>query len=134
MLAKIAISVNRSSRDQRRARSRNGGRSIAGPRGGYYLVATMSATSIKLPPDLKNRVAAAAKAAGQSPHAFMLTAIEQQTALAEARRAFVQQALDARSAVEESGVGYDAHEVHAYMTARARGRRAERPTERSWRG
>ena len=94
----------------------------------------MGATSIKLPPDLKKRVIAAAKAAGDSPHAFMLKAIEQQTALAETRRAFVQQALEARTSMEVTGGGYDAIEVHAYLKARAEGRRAERPTRKHWRG
>lgn len=94
----------------------------------------MAATSIKLPSDLKKRVAAAAKAAGESPHAFMLKAIEQQTAMAEMRRAFVEQALEARTSMEETGVGYEAVEVHAYLRARAEGRRAERPTPKPWRG
>jgi predicted transcriptional regulator len=94
----------------------------------------MAATSIKLPDELKKRVSAAAKAAGQSPHAFMLAAIEQQTRLAEARRAFMQQALDARKSMEESGVGYEASEVHAYLARRAESKRVRRPKPKPWRG
>lgn len=100
----------------------------------YYHLTTMAATSIKLPQELKKRVIAAAKAAGQSPHAFMLRAIEEQTRLAEARRAFVQQALDARESTDQSGIGYEATEVHSYLTRRAQGKRARRPKPKPWRG
>jgi predicted transcriptional regulator len=94
----------------------------------------MAATSIKIPPELKKRVIAAAKAAGKSPHAFMVQAIEQQTSRAEARQAFVRDAEDAREAMERSSLGYDAAEVHAYLTRRAQGQRATRPKARPWRG
>lgn len=93
----------------------------------------MSATSIKLPKELKERVIAAAKEAGQSPHAFMLNAIEQQTRLAEARRAFVQDALEARETMDVSGLGYEGAEVHAYLAERVRGRRIRRPKPKPWR-
>jgi predicted DNA-binding protein len=42
-------------------------------------------TTIRLPKALKLRVANAALAAGKTPHAFMLEAIERQTALCERR-------------------------------------------------
>jgi predicted transcriptional regulator len=40
----------------------------------------MPATTIKLPPELKQRVARLIRGTGQSAHAFMLEAIELQTA------------------------------------------------------
>ena len=55
------------------------------------------ATTLKIAADLKRRVVAAAKAADKSPHAFMLEAIEHQTRLDEQRRAFVADAVAARS-------------------------------------
>lgn len=94
----------------------------------------MASTSIKLPPELKKRVAAAAKAAGESPHAFMLKAIERQTSLAEARQAFVRDALAARGSMDRTGAGYEAAEVHAYLTGRLHGKRARRPKPELWRG
>lgn len=116
-------------------------RACAGPRGTstqadrrYYHIATMTATSIKLPPELKERVVAAAEAAGKSPHAFMLDAIERQTVLAETRRAFVQEAMTARESMDETGLGYEAAEVHAYLAAKRGRSRKGRPKPSRWRG
>jgi len=58
-------------------------------------------TTLKLPEKLKSRVTHAAKAAGKTPHAFMVEAIELQTALSERRREFLDDALAAR----EEGLG-----------------------------
>ena len=49
----------------------------------------MSTTTLKLPEELKERIAAAAADAGKSPHAFMVEALAAQTGLAERRRVFV---------------------------------------------
>src|SRR5208282_2953478 len=70
------------------------------------------ATTLKIAADLKRRVIAAAKAADKSPHAFMLEAIERQTRLDEQRRAFVAEAVAARSEALTSGEGYASADVH----------------------
>jgi len=49
----------------------------------------MHIAPLELPHELQRRVAAAAAGEGQSPHAFMLEAIEMQTRFAESRRDFV---------------------------------------------
>lgn len=89
-------------------------------------------TTLKIAADLKRRIAAAAKAADQSPHAFMLDAIERQTALDEQRREFVADAVASRTEALTTGEGYTAADVHRYMAARVRGSRAVRPKARSW--
>jgi predicted transcriptional regulator len=91
------------------------------------------ATTLKIAADLKRRVVAAAKAADKSPHAFMLEAIEHQTRLDEQRRAFVADAVAARSEALTSGDGYASADVHRYLAARVRGERAKRPKVRTWR-
>jgi predicted transcriptional regulator len=91
------------------------------------------ATTLKIASDLKRRIVAAAKAADKSPHAFMLEAIERQTRLDEQRRAFVADALTARSEALTSGKGFAAADVHRYMAGRVRGERAPRPKARTWR-
>ena len=91
------------------------------------------ATTLKIAADLKRRVVAAAKAAEKSPHAFMLEAIEHQTSLDEQRRKFVEQAVAARTEALASGKGFAAGDVHRYMAARVRGKRAARPKARAWR-
>jgi predicted transcriptional regulator len=90
------------------------------------------ATTLKIAPDLKRRVVAAAKAADQSPHAFMLAAIERQTCLDEQRRRFVADALVSRTEALRSGKGYAAADVHRYVVTRVRGSRASRPNALKW--
>lgn len=87
----------------------------------------MSTTTLKLPDDLKERIAAAAADAGKSPHAFMVEALAAQTALAERRRAFVDAAMTAEQEVAEYGLGYDADAVFNYLQDTLAGKRARRP-------
>jgi predicted transcriptional regulator len=89
-----------------------------------------SSTTLKLPSELKDRVAEAAQAAGQSPHAFMVEAIETQTRLAERRREFIASALEAEREVAQSGLAYDGDEVLSYMQAKLSGQPVRRPRRR----
>ncbi len=84
-------------------------------------------TTLKLPDDLKARIATAAEQAGKTPHAFMVEALQLQTELAERRREFVQEALLAREEVAEYGLVYDADEVFSYLRARLEGKPAKQP-------
>ena len=92
----------------------------------------MPPTTLKLPAELKERIEEVAREAGQSPHAFMIAAIERETRLAEQRQQFVDSALEARAEFARTGAGYDAKDVHAYFAATARGKRAARPKARRW--
>ena len=92
----------------------------------------MSPTTLKLPAELKQRIAAVAAGAGTSPHAFMVAAIERETALAEQRRTVVTEALAARERTIASGRGYTAAAVHRYISARVRGKRTRRPKATTW--
>lgn len=92
------------------------------------------ATTLKLPPELKNRVKAVIEGTGQSPHAFMVEAIEQQTALAEKRKQFVASALQARREFIKSGKAYALEEVKKHLASRAAGKPARKPRLRQWRG
>jgi predicted transcriptional regulator len=76
----------------------------------------MPTTTLKLPEELKERVASAAATAGKSPHAFMLEAIAVQTALAERRNAFVAAAHTAEQ-----------DEVFSYLHDKIKGKRTKRP-------
>ena len=87
-------------------------------------------TTLKLPDELKARVTEVAAQTGQSPHAFMVDAIEQQTQLAERRRGFVGSALVAEQEVAQYGLVHDGDEVLAYLAARLEGRKASRPRKR----
>lgn len=93
----------------------------------------MGITTIKLPDDLKKRMAAVIKETGQSMHAFMVEAIWQQTEIAERRKSFVAEARRARRQMLRTGQGYLAEEVHIYMDALSRGGKVARPKARAWR-
>ncbi|MGE0401111.1 MAG: hypothetical protein AB7T06_30660 [Kofleriaceae bacterium] len=88
---------------------------------------------MKLPAELKKRIRVAARALGHSPHSFMLKAIERETTLAELRRSFVADALDARADFERTNLGFDANDVHAYLRERTAGGRPARPKAKRWR-
>jgi len=91
------------------------------------------ATSIKLPEELKARVEAAAEAAGKTSHAFMLEAIDRETARAERYEAFLDEALEAEREMEHTGLHYAAEDVFRYIAARAQGKAARRPKPKRWR-
>ena len=91
-----------------------------------------SSTTLKLPPDLKSRIARVAKKTGRTPHAFMIEALERQTQREEKMEEFVKEALAADRAIEEGGEVYAASDVHAWLGRLARGERAPRP--KPWRG
>ena len=84
-------------------------------------------TTLKLPDELKARIAAVAQQSGKSAHAFMVKALELQTELAERRTAFVADALLAREEVARYGLVVDADEVFDYLKARAEGKPARKP-------
>ena len=93
----------------------------------------MAVTTIKLPNELKERIADVVKDTGKSVHAFMLDAIEQQTRLAELRRQFVADALAAEAEAMNTGMGFSAADVHAYIESLAKGRKVARPRAKRWR-
>lgn len=84
-------------------------------------------TTLKLPEELKARVAAAAESAGKTAHAFMVDALAAQTSLAERRLEFVASAAKAEQEVAEYGLVYDADEVFSYLKAKLDGKRIRRP-------
>ena len=86
-----------------------------------------SATTIKLPEDLKQRIAPLAEAAGKTAHAWMVEALERQAAMAEAREAFLRDAEASAAEVDAGGALYAAEDVATYLLSRAAGKAAARP-------
>jgi predicted transcriptional regulator len=91
------------------------------------------ATTIKLSPKLKARISRVVKGTDKSAHAFMLEAIEHETERAELRKRFVAAVDKAEKELEHTGLAYDADEVHTYVKALARGRKARPPKAKPWR-
>ena len=80
-------------------------------------------TTLKLPDELRERIAPLADAAGKSAHAWMVDALERQADLAEAREAFIQDAEASAAEVDAGGALYAAEDVASYLFARAAGKR-----------
>ncbi|MBI4951901.1 MAG: hypothetical protein HY908_07690 [Myxococcales bacterium] len=91
-----------------------------------------TSTTIKLPRELKTRIARVAKKIGRTPHAFMLDALERQTDREERLEEFVTEALASDRALEAGGEVYAAADVHAWLERLARGESPARP--KPWRG
>ena len=85
-------------------------------------------TTLKLPADLKTRIAPLAEAVGKTPHAWMVEALEVQTALAEMRELFIADAQASTAEIDAGGPLYAAEDVHAYIAARGSGKAARKPT------
>lgn len=92
----------------------------------------MTTTSLKLSDDLKKRAASAAHELGMSPHAFMVSAIEQAAIATEQRVRFIAEAKTARDEMVDTRQGLDADEVHAFLKAKVAGKKIVKPKTRSW--
>jgi len=88
---------------------------------------SVTATSLKVPRKLKTRIERLSRRSGESAHAFMLRALEGHVEAAERYQAFIDEAM------QRSGLGYAAGDVHAYLEAKIRGRAARRPKPLRWR-
>jgi predicted transcriptional regulator len=91
------------------------------------------ATSLKIPGDLKSRIDKLAQKTGKTTHAFVLSALEEYVSRTELAEQFLEDATEADERMQRSGVGYDARDVHAFVTAKAQGKRARRPRVKRWR-
>jgi predicted transcriptional regulator len=90
----------------------------------------MSTTTIRLPADLKARVAAAAKRAGTTPHSFILDAIAEKAANEERRNEFHDLAEKRFAAIVASGKTIPWVEMRTYLEKRIEGGKARRARAR----
>ena len=90
----------------------------------------MTTTTIRLPDDLKSRVAAAAKRSGTTAHGFILEAIAEKTQQAELRADFDAVAEARYAEIVSSGKAIPWAEMRKYLEARVSGKPAKRPVAR----
>jgi predicted transcriptional regulator len=90
----------------------------------------MSTTTIRLPEELKARVAAAAAQAGTTAHAFILDAIADKTARLEARAAFDRECRERLARWDATGLAIPWDEARSYLAGRAAGKKVARPRPR----
>ena len=88
----------------------------------------MTTTTIRLPDELKARIAAAAERAGNTPHGFMLEAIAEKTAEAESRASFDTEADERFARIIASGKTLSWEQMKPYLEQRAAGQSVKRPT------
>ena len=84
-------------------------------------------TTLKLPEELKARIASAAQISGKTSHAFMVEALSIQTTLSERRQAFIASAMKAEQEVADYGLVCKADEVFSYLQARLDGNKTKWP-------
>ena len=88
----------------------------------------MAATPpLKLPEPLKARIVPLAEAAGKSPHAWMIEALEERVEQSEAYAAFVAEALEAEQEMQRTGEVYAMEDVHQYLLDKLDGKPVKRP-------
>lgn len=90
----------------------------------------MSTTTIRLPDELKTRVAAAAKRSGTTTHNFILEAIANKTTQDELRADFDTVAEDRYARIVATGKTISWHEMRGYLEDRVAGKKVNRPAAR----
>jgi len=90
----------------------------------------MSTTTIRLPEELKARIAAAAKRAGTTSHSFILEAIAEKADQEERRADFNEVAEQRYARIVESGQTIPWNEMRGYLEDRLAGRKTRRPSAR----
>jgi predicted DNA-binding protein len=90
----------------------------------------MSTTTIRLPEELKARVAAAAERAGTTSHNFILEAIAEKADSAERRADLADVAEQRYAGIVASGKTIPWAEMRRYLEDRAAGKKAKRPAAR----
>ena len=91
----------------------------------------MSTTTIRLPQELKARVARAAKRAGTTAHSFILEAIAEKAERDEIRGEFQDTAERRYEEIAASGRTVPWNEMRTYLARRVSGKKIARPKPRT---
>jgi predicted transcriptional regulator len=91
----------------------------------------MSTTTIRLPQELKERVARAAKRAGKTAHSFILEAIAEKAEHEELRRELQDTAERRYAEIVASGKTVPWNEMRTYLKRRVAGKKVARPKPRT---
>ena len=91
------------------------------------------AVSLRVPENVKRRIAKLAEERDTTPHAFMLEAIRDRLDSEEARAAFHAEARRRLARMRKTGLGVPVEEVFDYLLSRAAGKKPPRPKPRKHR-
>ena len=84
-------------------------------------------TTLKLPDDLRARVAAHAEAEGKTAHAYMLDALREKADRDDRRREYLAAGDRALHEYERTGIAYAMEDVEQYILGLAAGKKPRRP-------
>lgn len=90
----------------------------------------MSTTTIRISDDLKARIAAVAKEANQTSHAFIVERLSEATEAAEAQAALRRLANERWATLAQTGKSVPWDEAKTWLQSRAAGRKPEKPKAR----
>ncbi|GAB5415033.1 MAG: hypothetical protein Cons2KO_26360 [Congregibacter sp.] len=91
----------------------------------------MSTTTVRLPDDLKKRLADVAEQAGMTSHALILQAISDRVEADEARNRLLDEADRRYAAIAKTGQTVPWSEMRRYLERRVAGERIDAPAARS---
>ncbi len=84
-------------------------------------------TTLKLPEELKARIAPLARSSAKTPHAWMIEALETQARQSEMCLSFIEDAKDSANDIDTGGALYAMADVHKYILNKAAGKSAKLP-------
>lgn len=90
----------------------------------------MTVTTLKLPEEVKKRIAPLARSSGMTPHGWMVEALTRESARETLHEQFLADSLAVAEALDEGGKRYAADDVEAYLLAKAAGSKVSRPAPR----
>lgn len=86
-----------------------------------------SPTTLKIPDDLRARLAQQAQSEGKTPHAYMLEALKEKADRADRRRDYLSAGAAAMREYERTGIAYAMEDVEQYILGIAAGKTPRRP-------
>jgi predicted transcriptional regulator len=86
-----------------------------------------SPTTLKVPDELRARLAAQAEAEGKSPHAYMLEALQEKADRKDRRDEYLSAGSTALEEYERTGIAYAMEDVEQYILGVAAGKKPHRP-------
>lgn len=86
-----------------------------------------SPTTLKVPDELRARLAAQAEEEGKTPHAYMLDALREKADRADRRREYLVAGATAMGEYQRTGIAYAMEDVEKYILGIAAGKNVRRP-------
>jgi predicted transcriptional regulator len=97
------------------------------------MAAPLVPTSLKLPADLKRRIARQAAKEHKTPHALMVETLAREAERTDLRARFAADSADSEREAMTSGTAFELGAAFTFLEARLAGKAVRRPKARPWR-